>query len=515
MLQTSDPGSAGGGWGGWVQRRQDLLVGAAACLPIAVLHVVHTQRLVGRGDSAEFVIAAHTLGIPHPTGYPVYVWLGRIFSMVPVGSMPYRVGLVSAASASACLLALFLIAARTAAEIAKDRKTGYVCGILAVWMLGLSPDFSRFAEAVEVYALNAFSVMLAVYLAVEWWRTARDRWLYASSLVLGLSLGTHMSNVLFVPVFLALVWLAGRKGLGIGRRLVGCVAMLALGSSQYLYLLIRAAAPQVYLNPTARLFERLHETGTANPLYNWAWFVTGGRWHGHYVRTVSGALQRAGDIPKIVLTNFGVAGAVAVLCGLALPIALGRRTPRRVVGMGSPWSLLLGLAAAQLAYYIAYPHAVAGMVLPLLATLAAFAALGGAAIVAGVLRRPGHGTRTRRLVSAGVALALCLPPVVRPAAKDSRRDEAAELVEEMIQRLPAGSKVDGLGWELGEIVDYYRIVENRKIPFVASECDEASIRVGKCYALGLVGVTRRYVSTGHRMEPYLSKGEGLTLFRVE
>src|SRR5436190_16019954 len=53
------------------------------------------------GDSGELVTAAATLGIPHPTGLPRYVFLGRLWIMaVPFGSIAWRMSLFSAAWAA-------------------------------------------------------------------------------------------------------------------------------------------------------------------------------------------------------------------------------------------------------------------------------------------------------------------------------------------------------------------------------------------------------------------------------
>ena len=54
------------------------------------------------GDSGELVTAVYLLGIPHPSGYPLYVLLGKLWTLaVPLGSIAYRMSLFSAACAAA------------------------------------------------------------------------------------------------------------------------------------------------------------------------------------------------------------------------------------------------------------------------------------------------------------------------------------------------------------------------------------------------------------------------------
>src|SRR5437899_12553099 len=49
------------------------------------------------GDSGELVTAVHLLGIPHPPGAPLYVLLGKLWTLlVPAGSVAWRMSLFSA-----------------------------------------------------------------------------------------------------------------------------------------------------------------------------------------------------------------------------------------------------------------------------------------------------------------------------------------------------------------------------------------------------------------------------------
>ncbi len=70
-------------------------------LLLFVLYALGASRTIYVGDSGELVAAVHTLGIPHPTGYPLYVLLGKLWTLlVPVGSIAFRMSLISAACAA-------------------------------------------------------------------------------------------------------------------------------------------------------------------------------------------------------------------------------------------------------------------------------------------------------------------------------------------------------------------------------------------------------------------------------
>ncbi|OQY48284.1 MAG: hypothetical protein B6242_02695 [Anaerolineaceae bacterium 4572_78] len=47
-------------------------------------------------DGGDLIVASYMLGVPHPTGYPTYILLSRLFSEIPFGSIAWRYNLFSA-----------------------------------------------------------------------------------------------------------------------------------------------------------------------------------------------------------------------------------------------------------------------------------------------------------------------------------------------------------------------------------------------------------------------------------
>ena len=47
-------------------------------------------------DDNEFVTVCYILGLAHSTGYPLYTWLGKLFTLIPIGDVAHRVNLMSA-----------------------------------------------------------------------------------------------------------------------------------------------------------------------------------------------------------------------------------------------------------------------------------------------------------------------------------------------------------------------------------------------------------------------------------
>ena len=98
-------------------------------------------------DSLEFQLVGPTLGIAHPTGYPLYTLLTWLFSRLPVGDAAYRVNLFSAVAAAAAVGILYLAA---------HEWTGSRLGAaIASTIFALSPIFWSQATLAEEQARAA------------------------------------------------------------------------------------------------------------------------------------------------------------------------------------------------------------------------------------------------------------------------------------------------------------------------------------------------------------------------
>ena len=72
-----------------------LFAGVAAA--VFTLYLVTLAPGVVGGDAGEHQFSAPLLGIPHATGYPLYLLLGKLWTLLmPFGSMAWRMNLLSA-----------------------------------------------------------------------------------------------------------------------------------------------------------------------------------------------------------------------------------------------------------------------------------------------------------------------------------------------------------------------------------------------------------------------------------
>lgn len=188
-------------------------------------------------DSAELAAGAWTLGIVHPTGYPVYLLLAKGFMLlVPIGDAGYRANLFSAVCA-----ALALVALRRAIALATGAPW---CALGAVAFLGASFPFWSSAVAAEVYTLHALFLALLLWLGLRWRTTGAHRDFLLGALVIGLSFGNHMSTALLLPAVAFFVWRIARRRPPAAATWIWALALSAVGPLTYAYLPLRyAAAP--------------------------------------------------------------------------------------------------------------------------------------------------------------------------------------------------------------------------------------------------------------------------------
>ena len=86
------------------------ITGWAVLIFSTIIYVLTIESTASFWDCGEFIATSYILGVPHPPGSPLYLLLGRIFSMIPTNpDIAFRVNIISPlVSAVACML-LYLV----------------------------------------------------------------------------------------------------------------------------------------------------------------------------------------------------------------------------------------------------------------------------------------------------------------------------------------------------------------------------------------------------------------------
>jgi 4-amino-4-deoxy-L-arabinose transferase-like glycosyltransferase len=150
-------------------------------------------------DGGDLITAAWTLGVPHPPGYPTYTLLARTFTFLPVGSIAFRINLMSAVFAALAVYFFARIAFRT---LTQD-DSYLIIPLAAAFMLAFSPLLWSQAVIAEVYTLLSFFAALFLWLILIWRDGTRDWALWVAAFLFGLGLGNHLSLLFALPAVAA------------------------------------------------------------------------------------------------------------------------------------------------------------------------------------------------------------------------------------------------------------------------------------------------------------------------
>jgi hypothetical protein len=176
-------------------------------------------------DGGEFQFVPYILGIAHPTGYPLYLLLGWVWShALPIGDVAYRMNLFSALWAALAVGLSYPVALHVIRRGASGINpiAGRLAGMTSTATFAVGETFWSQAIIAEVYSFNAFFVVLVLLLlfhstkhpTTEEAPTSSTGYSTRRSLALaaiyGLSLTHHPTMLLLLPGILAFLWLTGR-----------------------------------------------------------------------------------------------------------------------------------------------------------------------------------------------------------------------------------------------------------------------------------------------------------------
>jgi hypothetical protein len=265
------------------------------------------------GDCGEIACSTWTLGVGHPTGYPLYQMVGKLLELlVPFGSIAWRAALLSAlAAAAAVALMTKLVLVLTDDPLAAVMAGAVLLCDSAIWSL---------ADIAVPHLPHQLLILALTYSLLRFAQTDDVRWVNLTGLTFGLGAVHHVSMAFNAPAvvlfFVVLLWRRGPDGRRL-RRLPGLAARAAGWAlavmALYVYLPLRAAC---------------------HPAMNWGACDT---WSG-FVGHITGRIYRTGllDVSPLEARRFAAnhlqilawdQGLAAPLAAIGLALLLWRQTP--------------------------------------------------------------------------------------------------------------------------------------------------------------------------------------------
>ena len=198
-------------------------------------------------DTSEYITAAYTLGLPHPPGNPLFVLIGRVFTILPIApSIAMRINLLAAISSAVSAGMWFLITERVLVGWFEERWQRIVGGSLAA-LIGATA-FTVWSQSVvneKVYTVALAGLAISAWLTVRWCDEPEgrkaDRILVLLAFIAGLGYANHMAGMLSIPAIGIAVLIRKPATLLRWRLILAAVGALVLGGSSFATQPIRAA----------------------------------------------------------------------------------------------------------------------------------------------------------------------------------------------------------------------------------------------------------------------------------
>ena len=228
--------------------RNDLLLAAFLSLLGFALYIRTLVPNLLTADAAEFQTLSYTLGMTHPSGYTTYVFLGKLFTLIPISNIAFRVNLMSAFFGAFAVGQVYMIIRKLGGW-----KIAAVAGAIA---LTVNPLFWRRTIFAETYAPAASMIASVFLLILIWDETKSARYLFLAGLLGGLSVGIHSTVVMTASaVLIYMICKARRK-----RDWIGAVAGATLG----LLLFFLAFLYLDQNNPPSSIYNTTYITNLSN-----------------------------------------------------------------------------------------------------------------------------------------------------------------------------------------------------------------------------------------------------------
>jgi Protein of unknown function (DUF2723) len=186
-----------------------------------ITYLITMEDTASFWDAGEFIAVSYKLMVPHPPGAPLFLILGRLFSMLAgddVTRVAYWINMLSVLASSFTILFLFwtitMLARKILNKLGEELLKSDMILIMGAGIIGalaytFSDTFWFSAVEAEVYGMSSFFTAIVFWAAFKWElidnEAAANRWIIFIAYLTGLSIGVHLLNLVTIPA-LALIY---------------------------------------------------------------------------------------------------------------------------------------------------------------------------------------------------------------------------------------------------------------------------------------------------------------------
>ena len=192
----------------------------------AVTYLLTIEPTASFWDCGEFIASSYKLEVGHPPGNPMFQLIARFFTIfTDKMHAAVAVNAMSALCSAFTIFFLYLTIVFLAKRLVRPAEGGeYSIGqAVGIWGSGIigslvycfSDTFWFSAVEGEVYAMSSLFTALVVWAMTKWYEQADEphanRWIVLISLLMGLSIGIHLLNLLAIPVLVFMYYYKNRE----------------------------------------------------------------------------------------------------------------------------------------------------------------------------------------------------------------------------------------------------------------------------------------------------------------
>lgn len=239
-------------------KKWNTYLGWSVFLIATIVYFITAEPTVSLWDCGEYITAAYKLEVGHPPGAPLFMVLGRLFSLLSMGDVKevaVWINRLSGLSSSITILFMYWSITMLGKKVILNRKPSLTKGdqiaILVSSFIGalaytFSESFWFSAVEGEVYAMASLFTAVIFWAILKWdeemgiVRSGKlasnmypDRWLLLILFLLGLAIGVHLLGILVVPAIGYVIYFRHKEEVTIkGLLLTGVISIIVLGFIQ-------------------------------------------------------------------------------------------------------------------------------------------------------------------------------------------------------------------------------------------------------------------------------------------
>ena len=210
-----------------IEKRFNLYNRIVACVSLvvsAVTYLLTIEPSASFWDCGEFIASSYKLEVGHPPGNVTFQLIARFFTLF-FDSPAVAVNVCSALCSAFTIFFLYLTIVFLAKRVIEKEENGeysvpsaiaiFGSGLVGALVYTFSDTFWFSAGEAEVYAMSSLFTAIVFWAMTKWYEQADEahsnRWIVFISLIMGLSIGVHLLNLLTIPALVFLYFYRKRE----------------------------------------------------------------------------------------------------------------------------------------------------------------------------------------------------------------------------------------------------------------------------------------------------------------